>query len=256
MFRLQYNVPENYINGSRDFQLLCRLYDCVNIGVKNDIDSMIDLLDAARIQDNFLSLLATKVGFFTKSNFNANIFRSILGAFPYIMKYKGTKYGISLAVCTILKAEGQVEPPVVYVDNDNYSVNIYISSPLHTYNKKALDELLSYVLPIGYTYQVATYSQYGGTTKIGGSNILDGFVGPQINVSQVRGSDRILGNGNDFNFTTELQDSTVGTYYTTTIIGSETFQTDDTLSTDRLGTDRDTVDENSNLDTIAQGDDK
>ena len=40
MFRTQNNVPEIYVNGSRDFQLLCRLKDAMFGGVKYNIDSL------------------------------------------------------------------------------------------------------------------------------------------------------------------------------------------------------------------------
>lgn len=44
--RLQNNVPEVYVKESRDFQLLCRLYDCILNGVKFDIDSMLNITDS------------------------------------------------------------------------------------------------------------------------------------------------------------------------------------------------------------------
>ena len=45
VFRIEKNVPEIYVRESRDFQLFCRLYDCVFDGVKFDIDSMLNVLD-------------------------------------------------------------------------------------------------------------------------------------------------------------------------------------------------------------------
>ena len=40
LFRTQDNVPEIYVNESRDFQLLCRLKDVMINGVKYAIDSI------------------------------------------------------------------------------------------------------------------------------------------------------------------------------------------------------------------------
>ena len=47
MFRLQNNVPEVYVDKSRDFQLFCRLYDSCFGGVKFSIDSMSRLTNAS-----------------------------------------------------------------------------------------------------------------------------------------------------------------------------------------------------------------
>ena len=91
MFRLQNNTPSYYVNNSRDFQLFCRLYDYINNGVKFDIDSIININDPLKINDRLLNLYGSKVGFFTNKNINTNVLRRILKAFPYLIKYKGTK---------------------------------------------------------------------------------------------------------------------------------------------------------------------
>lgn len=54
MFRIQDNVPEVYINESRDFQLISRLYDILFSGTKYDIDSMVNVLDATLIKDSMI----------------------------------------------------------------------------------------------------------------------------------------------------------------------------------------------------------
>ena len=105
MFRLQDNTPSVYVNQSRDFQLFCRLYDCINNGVKFDIDTMLNILDPMKINDRMLNLLCTKVGFFPKAQYNSNVLRHIIASFPYAIKHKGTLLGIEIAVGTILKAE-------------------------------------------------------------------------------------------------------------------------------------------------------
>ena len=60
IFRLQSNVPEIYINESRDFQLLCRLYDCVLGGVKLDIDTLENIIDTRSCNSILLQLLELK----------------------------------------------------------------------------------------------------------------------------------------------------------------------------------------------------
>ena len=91
MFRLQEHMPDVYVNESRDFQVLCRLYDFLFNGIKFDIDSIININDAFKINERLLPLLAIKEGFFTDVQFDSKTLRYILKAFPYIIKYKGTK---------------------------------------------------------------------------------------------------------------------------------------------------------------------
>ena len=47
-------MPQIYINESRDFQLISRLYDVLFSGVKYDIDSMVNILDATLTRDDLL----------------------------------------------------------------------------------------------------------------------------------------------------------------------------------------------------------
>ncbi len=249
MFRLQNHVPSNYIDGSRDFQLFCRLYDCVNSGVKNDIDSIIEILDPLKIKDNLLSLYETKIGFFTKINYNDHVLRTIFSAFPYIMKYKGTKYGIELAVSTILKTEGIHDPPEIEFDNDTHSVNIYTSTSV--YNKDALIELLKYILPVGYTYSIGKFTSVQVPTQLAQLNKVKTLNISQISTSQVRGTDRILDtstSANEFDFDSELENKYIGTINSTTIVGSNEAELDtQTYDTDRNGTLRDTIDKADNI---------
>ena len=46
--RLSDKTPEIYSKESRDFQLLCNVFDCFVNGIKSDIDSMIDVVNTER----------------------------------------------------------------------------------------------------------------------------------------------------------------------------------------------------------------
>lgn len=178
MFRIQDNVPDVYINESRDFQLISRLYDLLFSGVKYDIDSMVNVLDATLIKENMLQLLCTKIGFFPRVDIDANVLRYIIASFPYIIKNKGNKLGIQYAINAILKAENNplsVGKPRIEIINSEASVNqqpytVYIYTNIDIYNKLALDEVLRYVLPIGSAYQVnrydSTYYNEDNPTKV------------------------------------------------------------------------------------------
>lgn len=168
MFRLQNNVPDIYVNESRDFQLLCRLYDAINNGVKFDIDTIVNLIDPLRANDRLLKLLANRIGFITDKEIEPGLLRYILSAFPWAVKYKGSKMGIKLAVSTILKYEGRGLTSSVSVDSDSHTIAIYVQESIS--NKLALDEFLKYILPCGYSYSIVDIAESDYIYKTGYSN--------------------------------------------------------------------------------------
>ena len=201
MFRLQNNVPSTYIEQSRDFQLFCRLYDCINNGVQFDISTITDILDPIKVNDRVVKLLATRVGFITDIDIDNTVLRYILSAYPYIIKNKGTRKGIEAAVNAILHAEHSIKAATVEVVNKpaegsnqaEYSVNIYTPIILSSKTKKALNELLKYILPVGYIFDILPYDKLSGNEPLKTdltlttSNII-AVQGPLITTSSVRGS--------------------------------------------------------------------
>lgn len=201
MFRLQNNVPSTYIEQSRDFQLFCRLYDCINNGVQFDISTITDILDPIKVNDRIVKLLATRVGFITDIDIDNTVLRYILSAYPYIIKNKGTRKGIEAAVNAILHAEHSIKAATVEVINKpaegsnqaEYSVNIYTPIILSSKTKKALNELLKYILPVGYIFDILPYDKLSGNEPLKTdltlttSNII-AVQGPLTTTSSVRGS--------------------------------------------------------------------
>lgn len=152
--RLQENVPEVYINASRDFQLLCRLYDCMINSVKFSIDGVLRVIDTLLCSNALLSLLQTKLGFFTEKDFSYDEIRYVLRAFPDIIKYKGSKRGILQAVYVFCKLKHiQTIPNIEIINKQNdkpiYQINIILyATPQDT---TLLSEIFRYILPTGYT---------------------------------------------------------------------------------------------------------
>ena len=180
LFRLQNNTPSYCVEQSRDFQLFCRIFDASFNGTKFDIDSMIQVLDPAKVNDRMLELYCTRVGFYPTKSIDAKVLRYIIAAFPFIIKNKGTKLGIQQCIYTILKAENSTLPPYVEIininlsenSNDDYVINIY--TPIKLFNEVALRELLRYVVPAGYTYNIILYNA-----------LLDGFTDQTTNLDEL-----------------------------------------------------------------------
>lgn len=156
MFRLENNVPEVYVKESRDFQLFLRLYDYVNNGVRFSIKSIDNLLDPLKCNDRVLPLLCTRVGFFPKSEYNTYALREIICAFPLILKYKGSKKSIEIALNTILKAENNYGDSIIEIDPNRSEIAIYTKKSI--VNKLLLEDVLSYTIPTGFTLSIGKYN--------------------------------------------------------------------------------------------------
>lgn len=241
MFRLQNNVPSTYIEQSRDFQLFCRLYDCINNGVQFDISTITDILDPIKVNDRIVKLLATRVGFITDIDIDNTVLRYILSAYPYIIKNKGTRKGIEAAVNAILHAEHSIKAATVEVINEpiegsnqvRYSVNIYTPIILSAKTKKALNELLKYILPVGYIFDILPYDKLSGNKpletdlSLTTSNIIS-VQGPLTTTSSVRGSgsEYINTEGKSAAISTDTDiNRLVNNFDTIEVIGSEQYKT-------------------------------
>ena len=157
MFKFENNLPEYWVNESRDFQLLARLDDILYMGQRADIATIQNLNSSQKCKNTFLNLLAKKVGFFTNEYIEDKVLRNIIGAFRLAVKHKGTKQGIIYAVTAVLKAEKSTGTPRVDIlfEDDSYIINIY--TPVNIVNKVALKEFLKYILPTGVTYNIYSY---------------------------------------------------------------------------------------------------
>ena len=151
MLRLQENTPSVYTDESRDFQLFCRLYDSVINSTKFDIDTIINILDPMFVNDKLLDLMCTKVGFFPRHELNSNTLRYILKVFPYLIKRKGSKKGIEGAVKCMFNIEHTLDA-TLYVTIDKQNCEVILRSDKDIKDKIALNELLRYLIPVGYVY--------------------------------------------------------------------------------------------------------
>ena len=195
ILRVERNVPFVYCNDSRDFQLLCRLYTAIVNGVKFDIDSIRFLTDSSKCKTEMLSLLQTKLGFFTTREYEDDKLRYILQAFPVMVKNKGSLKGVQQAVNTFLKMyDVRTTIVVYYTENSTTVYNVEV--PDHTIivglnaalrgGVYALEDMLRYILPTGYGLYIYFYQSLEDvTTLIDTNEAVLVFVSDDIN-SNVR----------------------------------------------------------------------
>lgn len=171
MFRLEDNTPAVYTEQSRDFQLLCRMYDFVINNLIFNASSMQNILSPLKCDEKLLPLIAKRVGFFSDVEIDTRVLRYILDAFPTIMRDKGSELAIREAVTAILKSEhsfGYISINNVRkvvdtngnIDN-NSSYIITISTPvrLSASSNRALQEIFKYIIPAGYAVNIV-YASY------------------------------------------------------------------------------------------------
>ena len=157
-FRLQNNVPDVYVNQSRDFQLLLRLYDSIFSGTKFDIDSMQGIINTSKSRNSILPLLSTKLGFFTNLEINDDKLRTILGGFPLIVRKKGSLLAIKETLNLYLKAEHIKCNIIVTYNSETTTIGdeiildhtLSIGSDKTLANPQILQEIFKYILPIGF----------------------------------------------------------------------------------------------------------
>ena len=171
-FRLTNNVPDVYVNQSRDFQLLLRLYDSMFSGTKLDIDSMQGLINTSKSRNSILPLLATKVGFFTNLEINDEKLRILLDGFPCLVKNKGSLLAVKQALNLYLKMEHIKANIIISYSNVETIIGgsrildhtLNIGSDKTLKNPQILQEIFKYILPIGFSYRF--YSFYSLDTAV------------------------------------------------------------------------------------------
>lgn len=166
LFKLEENVPDIYVEMSRDFQLLCRVYDILvnsNIITQSKIRQQLNI---NQIDDKLLKLLAERLGFSSDNYIPTEVMRSILLQFPFMIKNKGTKVGIEQAIKSVIKQTSKVNS--VYVSDITIATGeikvTVVSDDASAVDTSYLSDVLKYVVPVGYTVNVIISQASTGST--------------------------------------------------------------------------------------------
>lgn len=202
IFRLQENVPDVYTRKSRDFQLLCNVFDILQGGIKYDIDTITSVVDTRYCSEKLLPLLQSKLGFYTEKHLNATELRTVLTSFMHLCKDKGSIKGIREAIELYLRVIGASRKSRVDITNSvkdtitdrilhnsSYIVQVLIEGQITDIT--LLTELLRYVLPAGYRLNYSFYQSLDAVEYI----VERGTVNIVIASSSV--NNRIAGHSSD-----------------------------------------------------------
>lgn len=162
MIRCQEMVPDFYIEKSRDFQVLCRIYDYALNSLKYNIDSVQNLTDTRCIKDTVLPLLGDKLGIYDKEAYSN---RQMLDALPIAIKYKGSLKSINILLNAFLDSMDVFDNAVALHSKDEesaaeisailkrsikpFSIVIILSTFPNLTNLHVLDTYLKMVIPSG-----------------------------------------------------------------------------------------------------------
>lgn len=175
LIRVKDLVPDVYESTSRDFQLISNLKTCVFSVTKEDIDSIVDIINTEHCPDRLLPLLQSRLGFITDKEFDNRTLRIALSVFPYLIKNKGTLKAIKQAVYAFLKINNLNTRTYVEVNNKvDYGyieVNPVVITTKH-YSKAIsgyttrvdLGEQVSRITSVKYRYQLTPNGDFQETS--------------------------------------------------------------------------------------------
>lgn len=162
MIRTQEMVPDWYIEKSRDFQVLCRLYDLAFNALKYNINTMQFLTDTKLVKDTALPLVGDKFGIYDKE---AASNRCLLDALPSALQNKGALESVAILLNAFMesldvfdyvlafhaKDEKSAEElsEVLRRDVQPYSMIIVLSTFPSLSDLRVLDEYMRMVIPTG-----------------------------------------------------------------------------------------------------------
>jgi hypothetical protein len=202
MIRYQELVPDYYVEKSRDFQVLCRLYDFTLNATKYNIDSMNAITDTRRAKDTILPLIGDKFGIYDRESYSN---RFLLEALPIALKYKGSLKAVNILINAFLDSQEIFDYVTAFVSKDEdsaveiseilnrdvkpYTIVIFISDYPDMTSLHILDEYLQMVIPSGmiveymfglnkvifekFRYKEYVFLFYTNESNIGGTIVQD-----------------------------------------------------------------------------------
>lgn len=145
-------TPETYSNQSRDFQMVCALFDNFMNMCKYEIDGMKYLNCPLLCPDAYLDNLSKKLGFeYTSIIYNHDL-RRILNSFRRLVQYKGSLKGINGAIRLFMNLRHIYFDYEINIDNKNGMIYIDVYDQV-VENTDMLTDILKYILPCGYLFE-------------------------------------------------------------------------------------------------------
>lgn len=157
IFRLDDNVPRIYVNESRDFQMLCRLFTYGLNSPKYEAETLHYLNSGMLTNDRLLTNLCEKTGFMDGTSIKGEYLRFITENFGRLVRDKGAKTGICNAVYLYLLMYNISTACYVQIDRKTYTIHIGIKSAVK--DIQVLYTILKYIVPTGWILDIFFYQE-------------------------------------------------------------------------------------------------
>lgn len=157
IFRLDDNVPRIYVNESRDFQMLCRLFTYGINPPKYEAEMLHYLNSGMLTNDRLLGNLCEKPGFMDGETVKGEYLRYITENFGRLVRDKGAETGVCNAVYLYLLMYNISTACYVQCDNKEHIVHIGIKSAVK--DIQVLYTILKYIIPTGWLLDIFFYAE-------------------------------------------------------------------------------------------------
>lgn len=224
-------LPEVYYKESRDFAYIGRLIElCLNY-MKTGADCVGIGLNDPNIQSVMINLLINTLGFEARHTYLLQDIIYVASAFIEMLRNKGTKKSIDMAIRLLLNAQG-IENPldmdfVRYDTDENQQIKestIRIFVPNALTDIVLLEDIFDYILPVGVTYVLTFFDtdvhQYKTDTSIytdlnpENTSLVSIQQAPNKTLSQIRAMKEPNEQSEKYKDYTRLVNLGIGTIYT------------------------------------------
>ena len=137
---------------SRDYQAFCKIVDLLLNSLKTRTDYWVDMIDFDNCPDEYLSFLASYVGYKYDNTESYDTNRLIIKNYPNLIHNRGSYIGMSLATALSVNALGDIDKvealsmfKIQFLEDEN-SIKIYIFFPS---NLSKIRDLIETVRPAG-----------------------------------------------------------------------------------------------------------
>ena len=157
IFRLDDNVPRIYVEESRDFQMLCRLFTYGINAPKYEAETLHYLNSGMLTNDRLLGNLCEKTNFVDGESIKGEYLRYITENFGRLVRDKGAETGIVNSVYLYLLMYNLSTACMVNIDHTNYYVRIGIQSAVK--DLQVLYTILKYIVPTGWIIDIFFFAK-------------------------------------------------------------------------------------------------
>lgn len=165
MISTKRNTPEIYYNESRDFQALGRTFDLIFNYLKTATDTIKNNPISKNSDIRLIDLATRTLGFESKRTYDVNDLNALCNGFKSTLMKKGSKQAIEDCVKILLKSQNidkdftvniinKTETPTTSGGSIVYHREVEIYVPSEIKDIALLEDILDYVLPTGYTYNI------------------------------------------------------------------------------------------------------